>query len=68
MNGQNTAELPIMEDQNYTYVSSTTLEMVFPDEVISSDDIIREHPSHPLRKRTPEEITRLRNHFFFAEK
>ena len=66
MIGQNSADITNMDSENYTFISPTTLEMVFPEERSTLDNVIREHPSGLLRERSPEEIVQLRNHPFFA--
>jgi hypothetical protein len=67
MKGENSIELLIMESNSYTCVSPITLDPMFPDEELSSDDVVRELPSIPLRERSPEEIARLINHPLFTE-
>lgn len=64
MSGENSLEFIEIESENYTYVSSTTLQMEFPQR--ASDEVLRERPSEPLLERTPEEIAQLLNHPFFA--
>ena len=49
-----------MESDNYTYINPNTLEAEFPQE---EDSVLR--PVERLRKRTPEEKAKLRDHPFF---
>jgi hypothetical protein len=63
--GENVIELETMENINYTYVSSQTLELEFPSAEFPS--IVRQQPSGPLRRRSPEEMERLQEHPFFQE-
>lgn len=65
MLGENSMDIFIDENCNYTFVSSETLEMEFPAEKTSLDKIVRESPSEPLIERSPEEIAKLYEHPFF---
>ncbi len=58
-NGQNVIEVEEKGNENFTYVSSQTLELEFPN------DVVRERSAAPLRQRSPEEIGKLQKHPFF---
>jgi len=60
---QNILEFKQIEYENYTCVSSQTLELEFPFTGLS--DVVRKRPEVPLRQRTPEEIETLQKHPFF---
>ena len=60
-NGKNVIEFQIVEDENYTFVSSQTLRPEFPDIVT------RREPLTPLPLRSPKEIERLKKHPFFKD-
>ena len=64
-NGENVIELETIENVNYTYVSSQTLELEFPGAELPY--VVRQRPSGPLRRRSPEEIAKLQKHPFFQE-
>lgn len=66
MNGENSADITLVESENYTCVSPITLEMVFPGEYSSEDDIIREEVAGHLKERPFEEKALLRKHPFFS--
>lgn len=66
MNGENSADLTVLESENYTFISPVTLEMVFPDERSSRDDVIREHLAGHLKERASEEKSLLQEHPFFS--
>ncbi len=63
--GENVMELETMENINYTYVSSQTLELEFPRAEPQYE--ARQRPSGPLRRRSPDEIAKLQEHPFFQE-
>jgi hypothetical protein len=65
VNIQNVFEFEPIEYENYTNVSSQTLELEFPSTELP--DVVRERPAAPLRQRSPKEIARLQKHPFFQE-
>ncbi len=64
MSGENGLDIIEYESENYTYASSLTLEMEFPQK--AADDVLRELPAEPLRERSPEQKAQLRGHPFFV--
>lgn len=64
-NGENVIEFERIENVTYTYVSAQTLEPEFPGAELAF--VVRQRPSGPLRRRSPEEMARLQEHPFFQE-
>jgi hypothetical protein len=65
VNIQNAFEFGPIEYENYTCVSSQTLELEFPRTGLP--DVVRERPAAPLRQRSRKEIAKLQKHPFFQE-
>lgn len=66
MQSENTITIQAAENDSYTWVSSETLQIIFPGIKISYDYVARDLPSEPLIERNVDEVEQLKTHPFFA--
>lgn len=67
MQHENAIDSLELESENYTCVSFETLDLTFPSTEPSSDFVVRQKSSLPLRGRSLSELQKLLGHPLFQE-